>query len=565
MLSLLTTLLLLAPPLLPQGVGGESTLLQRWDGPPSAAAFTVAVSGVGDLNSDGFDDIAVAAPRASLGGISLSGSVFVYSGATGTLLYQWNGSHYGGLFGAAISGGGDINADGIPDVIIGAPSTNTGGVSHSGSVFAYSGADGSLLFRWDGVTIGEGLGGAVDCASDLNGDGHADILVGADSAEIGGMPLTGHVTAFSGADGSVLYRWEGEAVRDEFGTAVAGLGDINGDAIDDVLITARAADSNGLEGTGAAYAFSGADGSLIFRWNHPVEFDRWGTAAAAAGDVNGDGTPDILLGAYLASDEFLMSGAACVLSGVDGSVLHLWHGESGGNWFGYSVAGTGDINEDGFADVLIGANSANPGGLFWAGSTYLYSGFDGSLMQRWDGEAAWESSGNAVGNAGDVNGDGRPDILTSAAATSQGGGTGSAYVYSFDPFLFSDVTSVSASAGGVINLQLNLPSTAALFGYRVLMSATGYGVMTDHGAPIPLAQDFLVDDSYYGVYPFSSFSGLHGVLDANGDALASVNFAPLEISPTMVGRTIWIAAAASQNGVKPAELSSIALPITIAP
>ena len=187
---------------------------------------------------------------------SLSGSAF---GAF-TLLHQKNGSSAFDFMGRAVAGAGDVDGDGKADFIVGASRELTG----AGSVFVYSGATGALLYRKDSSDSLSYFGFSVAGAGDVNGDGKADFLVGAFQADPGGLENAGSVFLYSGADGSLLYRKDGAGFGDEFGISVAGAGDVNGDAKSDFIVGARLADPNGVSNAGSAYLFSGATGELLY-------------------------------------------------------------------------------------------------------------------------------------------------------------------------------------------------------------------------------------------------------------------------------------------------------------
>ena len=131
-----------------------------------------------------------------------------------------------------------------------------------------------------------------------------------------------------------------------------------------------------------------------------------------AGDVNGDGKADFIVGAWLAAPGGRAdAGSAYVYSGADGSILYQRDGAAAGDFFGYSVSMAGDVNGDGKADFIVGARSADPGGRVRAGSVYVYSGADGSILYQKDGVATNDNFGYSVSMAGDVNGDGKPDFI----------------------------------------------------------------------------------------------------------------------------------------------------------
>ena len=149
--------------------------------------------------------------------------------------------------------------------------------------------------------------------------------------------------------------FSGDAADDSFGHSVSGAGDVNGDGFDDVIVGARLDGNNGAS-SGTARVFSGADGSILnFIFEGDSTGDEFGFSVSDAGDVNGDGFADLIVGAPTNDNNRIdLSGSARVFSGVDGSVLYTFDGDSPVN-FGSSVSGAGDVNGDGLADFIIGA------------------------------------------------------------------------------------------------------------------------------------------------------------------------------------------------------------------
>ncbi len=414
---------------LPLARGNQLSALRLYPKNGAAAGDFLgkAVASAGDVNGDGKNDFIVGASYADPGGISNAGSAHVYSGADGSLLYQKNGAAAGDGFGFAAAGAGDVNGDGMADFIIGARGTDAGGQSNAGSAYVYSGADGSLLYQKDGDYTGYFLGASVTGAGDVNGDGKDDFIIGAWQA--GGMGLA---YIYSGANGSLLYG-KGGGGTGLFGLEVAGAGDVNGDGKADFIVGSSIADPGARSEAGSAWVYSGSDGSLLYRKDGAHTGDGLGYDVAGVGDVNGDGKDDFIIGAYAADAGLLgNAGSAYLFSGADGSLLYQKDGDTAQDFLGNSVAGAGDVNGDGTPDFIIGASLAEPGGLFDAGTAYLYSGADGSLLLQLDGAAANDQLGISVDGAGDLNGDGRSEIIVGAWRADPGGvvDAGSAFIFS---------------------------------------------------------------------------------------------------------------------------------------
>ncbi|MCA9773362.1 MAG: FG-GAP repeat protein, partial [Myxococcales bacterium] len=183
--------------------------------------FGIAVSGAGDVNGDNFDDLIVGAERDDNNGPE-SGSARVLSGADGSTLYTFDGDSADDAFGASVSGAGDVNGDDFADVIVGAPRDDNSG-DDSGMARVFSGADGAILYTFDGGGAGDELGSSVAAAGDINGDDFDDVIVGAPQPVVAG----GFARIFSGANGAVLRTLEGKFPETEVGSSVAGAGDVN--------------------------------------------------------------------------------------------------------------------------------------------------------------------------------------------------------------------------------------------------------------------------------------------------------------------------------------------------
>jgi len=370
--------------------------------------------------------------------------------------------------------------------------------------FYLSTLDGSNGFRLDGIDYADISGHSVSTAGDVNGDGYADILVGAYGAHVGDAGETyvvfGSGDGFSASldlstlDGSNGFRLDGIDSYDSSGHSVSTAGDVNGDGYADILVGAVGADPGGDSTAGETYVVFGSgsgfaasldldtlDGSNGFRLDGIDALDSSGRRVSTAGDVNGDGYDDILVGARRADpggdseagETYVVFGsggefaASLDLYMLDGSNGFRLDGIDAGDWSGYSVSTAGDVNGDGYADILVGAPYAHAGGDIDAGETYVVfgsgSGFaasldlstlDGSNGFRLDGIDEFDYSGYSVSTAGDVNGDGYADILVGAKGTDSGGGSyaGKTYVVFGSGFADSlDLDTLDGSNGFRLN------------------------------------------------------------------------------------------------------------------
>lgn len=428
-----TTLIALAPP----------CNLYTKNGAGAGDWFGYRVSGTGDVNGDGKADFIIGAPYTNPGGLTDAGSAYVYSGANGALLYQKNAESSGDAFGSTVAGAGDVNGDGKADFVVGAPYSDPGLVP-LGSAYVYSGSDGALLYQKNGTDYEVTLFGySVNGAGDVNGDGKGDFIISApltDSISSMGELVfedCGSAYVYSGSNGALLYKKNGEANNDHFGRySVAGAGDVNGDGKADFMVASILGDSN----RGYAIVFSGDNGISLYRKTGAAAGDEFGYSVDGAGDLNGDGKADFIIGAPKTDPGGRTNaGSAYVYSGADGSLLYQNDGASAGDELGWSVAGTGDMNLDEVPEFIVGAYEADPGGRTDAGSAYVYSGGNGSLIDQRDGISAGDKFGNSVDGAGNVNGTGGDEFIVGSPYTDTTGKVdrGSAYVYRYCGLLSS--------------------------------------------------------------------------------------------------------------------------------
>jgi hypothetical protein len=360
--------------------------------------FGSALDLVGDCDGDGVGELAVGAYRSGGG----AGAVQVVSLADGALHWMLAGAGNDWL-GFDVAGAGDLDGDRIPDVLAGAPFAGQA----VGEVRALSGRDGSLLWSRSGSVPGERYAQAVAGIGDVDADGVPDVAVGA-PFDNGGGTYAGRVELLSGASGLLLSAVQG-ASFDQLGYDVAGVGDLDGDGAGDCAIGAPFDDRGGAN-AGALVIVSGASGGRLFEVFGAAAGDWLGHRVAGAGDVDGDGLWEVLVSAPGADVSGIDSGAAYVRSGASAELLLEIPGEQAGEYL-TAVAGPGDVDGDGAADVLVGSAA---GGIEEAGRARLVSGRTGLWLCAFDGLASKDWYGYAVAPAGDLDGDGRPELAIGA-------------------------------------------------------------------------------------------------------------------------------------------------------
>ncbi|MFQ6093336.1 MAG: putative Ig domain-containing protein [bacterium] len=471
----------------------------------------VSVSLAADINGDGYNDVFISAVRNDYGG-SNAGQIYLILGkssgwamrtdmstADASFIGENAGDYVGDVYNA-----GDVNGDGYDDFLIGNPIDSYGG-HWAGQTYLILGKPSGWemhmnLSEADASFVGEeeydmsgGYGTGVSGAGDVNGDGYDDILIGAYGNPYGGN-LAGQTYLIFGKPDGWQMRMDlseadasfvGENGWDFSGSGVSIAGDVNGDGYDDILIGAPV-NGYGAGDAGQTYLILGKSDGWAMRTPLSAadasfvgenEGDISGHTVAGAGDVNGDGYNDILIcanwssaGADTAGQVYLIlgkpSGWAMRTSLSEADVSFI--GEKEGDRAGFRASGAGDVNGDGYDDILIVAIWNDEGGSR-AGQVYLILGKPSGWAMRtplWEadvsfiGEEAYDQAGWSISGGGDFNGDGYDDILIGAADNDFGGeDAGQAYL----SLLYIPLTITTDT----------LPDGAVGIAYSETLSATG--------------------------------------------------------------------------------------------
>ncbi|MBW2541023.1 MAG: FG-GAP repeat protein [Deltaproteobacteria bacterium] len=473
------------------GDGDPLTADAQLESNQANAALGTSVAGAGDVNGDGFGDVIVGAPgyddlEAEEGAafVFLGSESGIADGNPGTAATQLESNQASAQLGGSVSAAGDVDGDGYGDVIVGARYYSSGASWGEGAALVFLGgvagiADGNpataaVVIKVDGDKVS--FGASVSTAGDANGDGYADVIVGAPLYDSGDLAEGAAFLFLGSASGvtsqsvaSAAARFESDQADAELGGCVASAGDVNGDGYADLIVGAALYDAGEID-EGAAFVFLG--GASAIAGGDPAAADAqlesnqataWlGTSVSGAGDLNGDGYADVIVGAptYDAGevDEgaafVFLGGASGIADGNPATADTQLEGDQAGAWFGFSVSGAGDVNGDGYADVIVGASDYSAGQTY-EGAAFIYLGSatgiaDGDPVTadtQLESNQADAYLGWSVSAAGDVNGDGYGDVIVGSAAYSAGEAIeGAAFIFHGGMSGISDGNPTTANA-----------------------------------------------------------------------------------------------------------------------
>jgi hypothetical protein len=368
------------------------------------SGFGYASAAIGDVDGDGLGDYAVGAPFPATASPTDTGHVFVFSGGTGAALYSLAGG-FNDSFGTALAAIGDVDADGKTDFVVGAQ-RDSSVANDAGKAYLYSGAAGALIRTWGGSLVQGFFGGQVAGVGDQDGDGVPDVGIAAHGDTTTGFG-SGAVRIYSGATGALIVAYFGGTTYARL-SSCASPGDVDGDGRADLLLGYQ----NQI-GAGRVDLRSGATGALIYSRTAAAMFDSFGTTVSAGGDVDLDGVGDFLVGAPSDSTIATFAGAARVYSGLTGTLLYSYYGTTAFAGCGRTLAIVGDVDGDGAADFAVGSPTESPFGVN-VGGARVYSGASGTMLGAFFGSGSQDGLAHGLSGAGDVDGDGFADVLVGA-------------------------------------------------------------------------------------------------------------------------------------------------------
>jgi len=410
--------------------------------------------------------------RAALALVGIAASL---AAADETRAQAFGGAVYGspaGGFGTAIANAGDVDGDGVDDLLVGEPFYfQSGSLTYQGRVSLVDGATHAVIRTHEGTQAQEMLGTAIAGVGDMDGDGLADYAIGSWNYASNGLSGNGDVVVHRGSDGGVLWSVEGTVTNQYVGFSVAGVGDVDGDGKPDVLV----GDYNGVVN------LYGATGSVIYTLSGQAS-SLFGYSLASCGDVDGDGLRDLLIGApgySSGSPTIPFCGGAYVFSAATGAQLFVVEGDAQNDSLGRSVSGVGDVDGDGVPDLLAGSYTSFGNGSL-SGMVRVASGATGATIRTTYGDGVNDRLGWALVGLGDLDQDGVPDY---AASTIDGTTTN----------YLGRVRAYSGSTGAVIYEWLG--ESTPDFANGDLGSALATGDFNRDGVP-----DLVIGDPSYFLY-----------------------------------------------------------------
>jgi hypothetical protein len=377
------------------------------------ALFGKSVAILPDLDADGLNELLIGSNGLDCSSVWAPGAAHEVS-TSGGELHVWCGEQSEEALGLAVELIGDVDLDGVEDFAIGSPNYDAITGNFVGRVQVVSATTGIPIYQVVGNVDGIALGSGIARLSDLDGDGYREMLVSA-PAYSGLGAAQGEVFVLSTKDASSLRLHQGEAPQHRFGASIGALGDVDGDGIDDYAIGAHLSLMNDGE-VGRFYVYSGATGAELWRVTGKDNFDKLGRCLADGGDIDHDGFADLLASGRAG---LLNGGHLDAYSGASGSLLFQIDGVEAAEGFGEGPVMVGDVNDDSYGDYLVGAPFSTRMGNY-AGRAELISGATlRTLYNFYPGPPGYKGGtfGSVIRSGADFNGDGLNDFIISAPST----------------------------------------------------------------------------------------------------------------------------------------------------
>ncbi|RMD85430.1 MAG: hypothetical protein D6815_01900, partial [Candidatus Dadabacteria bacterium] len=384
------------------GRTGKTLFKKR--GHQAYAYFGTDLAFVGDLTGDGASELAVGIPGYDRSALADAGRVVIFTFGRASGIRRVNGRQAHGEFGFSVSALDDVNEDGFADYAVGAPGEiSDANGKRTGRVHIVSGRRGSRrMATVAGIRTAQRFGMNVSSVRDIDSDGTGDFAVGSEKTLVGNILNAGYLQIFSGASPHQEIEWRSGAKNDRLGVSSAGVGDIDGDLLNDFAVGAPGATVSGLKRAGMVVGAT-ASSNRVFSDPEPVAEAAFGSAIASAGDINQDGFEDLAVGSPLRDDPssgLRRPGSVLAFSGATGQLLWRFDGDIETMRSGTAVGGGVDYDQDGVLDIISGNIGDAPRGRRGAGTVTIHSGLDGKILKTFSGSGGLSTRLYIAGHTG---------------------------------------------------------------------------------------------------------------------------------------------------------------------
>lgn len=520
-------LLIFSSPLLAQGSSASAPLWHA-DG---AASFELLGSGKAggsyDLNGDGLLDIVTTNFSASTNALTMNGMVQAHSGADGSVLWRRDGLNDGEQYGKLFTAAGDLNGDGVTDFFHREPSSSRNGLIENGLVEAIDGKTGILIWSRLGLSHHENLGSSGKVLPDLDGDGFPEVAFGAPGADSNGLENNGYVEVVRGQNGYPYWHRSGTINHNGLGEVMSIVDDLDGDGVDDMVTSSPSSNTLGFWHNGFAMAISVDAGVEMWRIYGPEDNSLLGEKIKSIPDVNSDGAPDILMVSpnAFASGRY-WNGTMRMVSGIDGTTIWNVHGDFHNDRLGDVFNASNDLTGDGLVNIVVGAPNRSTLGKTQNGALLMLDGATSQALWIVEGTDDYASLGSEIIIPADLNGDGLHDIVAATPNANTNNYVGNGAIHSF------------TGNGGAPIWRIDGTSTSAHLGNALLRVAdvNGDGVI-----------DLVSGSEYADSNGLSNNGNISGIDGVSGSILWSVNG---ETSDTQLGSRLAGVTDLDGDGIK---------------